>query len=222
MNERVFNVLCPGYRTAVMVLSVLLLSWWGHQQLAAVPLTFQFQGHIVVDGSAFEGDASFKFALLDDTGASLWSNDETSVDGSEPGAAVPLTLVRGVYQVNLGDTDLSNMAAIPVTVFETESLLLRVWFDDGVNGVQQLEPDTVIGSVAFSIRAASAEVADVADTVTSLPDGLIESHHLSLELQTQFDELSSLMDKLVTLSFEEEDEDLIGAGYELFQSVDAA
>ena len=186
----------------------------------AVPITFQYQGHIVVDGFAFEGIGSFKFALLDENGATLWSNDETSVDGSEPGAAVELAISRGVYLIELGNTDITNMAAISASVFDVDAVFLRVWFDDGVNGVQQLAPDTPISSVAFAIRAASAERADSADTVTSLPDGLIESQHFASELKEQIDTLTGLLENLVAISSDVDDETLSNAGYAAFRTIE--
>ena len=49
--------------------------------------------------------------------ASYWSNDGTSTAGSEPTAAVAISVSNGVYSVLLGDTSLASMTAIPLTVF---------------------------------------------------------------------------------------------------------
>lgn len=185
----------------------------------AVPITFQYQGHIVVDGVAFEGTGLFKFALIDSDSATLWSHDGTSVDGGEPASAIQLEMARGVYQVELGDTEIENMTEIPASVFDGDSVLLRVWFDDGVNGVEQLAPDTSIGSVPFAIRAASAERADVAGTVESIPDGLIEDRHFSTTLQEKIATLSGLADKLVAISSDESDEALTSSGYTAFRTI---
>jgi hypothetical protein len=70
-----------------------------------------------------------------------WSNDGTSVNGSEPAAAVSVDVSNGLLTVVLGDTTLANMTAIPVAVFTTQSdLQLRIWFNDGVNGFAALSP----------------------------------------------------------------------------------
>ena len=60
-----------------------------------------------------------------------WSNDGTSTAGSQPAAAVPLAVTKGLYSVLLGDTTLANMTAIPHAVFDHSDVRLRVWFDDG-------------------------------------------------------------------------------------------
>ena len=39
---------------------------------AGAPLTLNYQGHVSVDGLAFEGAGKFKFALLDGGGQSVW------------------------------------------------------------------------------------------------------------------------------------------------------
>jgi hypothetical protein len=109
---------------------------------AQVPRLINYQGRIAVGGVNFEGSGQFKFALVDAAGAtSYWSNDGTSTAGSEPAAGVTLPVSGGQYSVLLGDTALTNMAAIPESVFATSTLFLRVWFNDGTNGSQLLTPD---------------------------------------------------------------------------------
>ena len=77
---------------------------------AADNLTFLYQTRVVIAGTPFSGACQAKFALVDDTsGKSLWSNDGSSVDGSEPTLAVDATSVAGVVSVMVGDTSLTNM-----------------------------------------------------------------------------------------------------------------
>lgn len=46
----------------------------------------------------FEGSGQFKFALVNGKGTTtFWSNDGSSVAGSEPTAAVTLTVTKGLY-----------------------------------------------------------------------------------------------------------------------------
>ena len=132
--------------------------------LAALPATAQVpgllshQGKVTVSGTNYTGAGSFKFALVNAAGdTTYWSNDGTSAGGSQPTAAVSLAVARGVFSVNLGDTAVANMTqVIPPSAFSTDTVYLRVWFNDGVNGSQLLTPDRQITSVAYALKAASA------------------------------------------------------------------
>jgi hypothetical protein len=107
---------------------------------AQEPRVINYQGRVAVGGVNFNGAGQFKFALVDAEGiTTYWSNDGTA--GSEPAAAVTLTVTGGLYSVLLGDTTLPNMAAIPESVFNNPEVYLRVWFDDGTAGSQLLTPD---------------------------------------------------------------------------------
>jgi len=121
---------------------------------AEVPQLINYQGRVAVGTVNFEGAGQFKFALVDADGTTTyWSNDGTSTAGSEPTAAVTLAVTRGLYSVLLGDTALPNMTAIPNAVFNNTDVRLRVWFNDGMNGSQQLAPDQRIAAVAYAIMA---------------------------------------------------------------------
>jgi hypothetical protein len=74
------------------------------------------------------------------TFTTFWSNDGTSVAGSEPAAAVNIPVSGGLFTVLLGDTGLVNMASIDVSVLLNANLQLRIWFNDGVNGFAPLDP----------------------------------------------------------------------------------
>ena len=101
-----------------------------------------YQGRIAVGGVNFNGSGQFKFALVNTNGsATYWSNDGTSTAGSQPTAAVGLTVSNGLYSVLLGDTSMVNMAAVPGSVWSNADVRLRVWFNDGANGFQLLTPD---------------------------------------------------------------------------------
>ena len=63
---------------------------------AQVPQLINYQGRVAVGGVNFDGSGQLKFALVDADGtASYWSNDGTSTAGSEPAAAVTLTVTAG-------------------------------------------------------------------------------------------------------------------------------
>ncbi len=116
-----------------------------------IPQELTVQGRITVGGGNFNGTGQFKFALVNPaTGASVWSNDATSVNGSEPTGSLSLVVTQGLYSATLGAPGNQVTPAILAGVGE---LNLRVWFNDGVNGFQMLAPDQKITSVAYALRA---------------------------------------------------------------------
>jgi hypothetical protein len=101
------------------------------------------------------------------TYTTYWSNDGTSVNGSEPAAAVGVGVSNGLFTVVLGDTTLANMQAIPAAVFTTQpSLQLRIWFSDGVNGFAALSPVQNLTPAPYAVMANSAS-----NLLGSLPAG---------------------------------------------------
>lgn len=80
-----------------------------------------------------------------------WSNDGTSVDGSEPGAAVSVAVSNGLFTVTLGDPALANMAALDAAIFARPDLELRIWFNDGVNGFAALNPAQRLTAAPYAI-----------------------------------------------------------------------
>ena len=159
------------YRQPIFLFFSLLLaaaqpSAWAQ----TIPQMLPYTGTIAVSGTpAFNGNGQFKFAIINGhadcqatppTGcASFWSNNNTSVNGSEPSAGVTIPVTNGVFAVKLGDTSLTNMQAIPSAAFDTATTFLRVWFNDGTTGFQQLSPDRQLVSVPYAFRA------DVANSV---------------------------------------------------------
>lgn len=143
-----------------------------------VPAMLSYQGHVAANGTNFTGNGNFKFALINPNATlSHWSNDGTSVAGSEPTNRVVIPVADGLYSVALGDTTLSNMLAIPPQVFTNSDVHLRVWFDDGANGSQVLSPDQPILSVGYAMMA--EQVANGAITGGMIADGAIGSTELA-------------------------------------------
>jgi hypothetical protein len=121
---------------------------------AQVPQLIHYQSRVAVGSVNFEGSGQFKFALVNTNGSTTyWSNDGTSTAGSQPTAAVTLPVSKGLYSVHLGDTTLTNMTAIPASVFANADVRLRVWFNDGTNGSQLLTPDHRIAAVGYAMVA---------------------------------------------------------------------
>jgi microcystin-dependent protein len=98
-----------------MAMSFLLL---GYPVEAQVPQILNYQGRVSVNGTNFDGTGQFQFALVDGTGTvTYWSNGNS---------VVSLPVSGGLYSVSLGDTNVSNMAAIPVNLFTNTDVRLRV------------------------------------------------------------------------------------------------
>lgn len=119
---------------------------------AEIPHLISYQCRIADAAGNFTGTGSFKFALVNAAGTTTyWSNDGSSPAGGQPILSVPLVVTKGLCSVLLGDTTLSNMSAIPASVFGNADVSLRVWFSDGSHGWQQLAPDGRIAAVGYAM-----------------------------------------------------------------------
>ena len=121
---------------------------------AQVPGIINYQGRVTVGGTNFNGTGTFKFALVNSDGTTnYWSNDGTAV--GQPATAVSLTVTKGLYSVLLGDTTIANMTlAVAPTMFTNADVRLRAWFNDGISGFQQLNPDQRLAAVGYALMAA--------------------------------------------------------------------
>jgi len=94
---------------------------------------------------------------------SLWSNDGSSVAGSEPTQAFSVPVSQGLYSVGLGDTSVPGMPqSIDPAVFALNAdVRLRLWFSASGNpgSFQHLRPDHPIRSTGFALAAATADSA---------------------------------------------------------------
>ena len=124
-----------------------------------MPPLLNFQGRIVIGGASYNGAGQFQFALVDGTGTNtLWSNDGTSSSGSEPGTAITLTMTNGLYAVLLGDTNLAGMTQpLNPCLFTNADVQLRLWFNDGKHGFEQLTPDQRIAPAGYALVAGVAQ-----------------------------------------------------------------
>src|SRR5215813_3653292 len=86
---------------------------------AQVPGIITYQGRVTASGTNFSGTGYFKFAVYNGAnGQSLWSNDGSSVNGSEPTNSVSVSVADGIFTARLGDTTLTGMTvAIPAAAF---------------------------------------------------------------------------------------------------------
>ena len=151
---------------------------------SGAPAVVSYQGQVTVDDSPYDGTGYFKFALVDQAGTtSTWSNDGTSIDGSEPSTAVSLTVSSGLFTVLLGDTDLTNMAALPASAFDGTDRALRVWFSADGGTFSQLSPDRRIAAVPYALQAeeaGNAATAGDADTVDGQHASAFQQHYANV------------------------------------------
>jgi hypothetical protein len=84
---------------------------------------------------------------------SYWSNDGTSVNGSEPAASVSVGVTNGLFTVTLGNTNLPNMQPIPSAVFNAPDLQLQIWFNDGTHGFAPLTPPQTLTPAPYAVSA---------------------------------------------------------------------
>lgn len=106
--------------------------------------------------------------------ATWWSNDGTSVNGSQPTAAVSVFVSDGLFTVVLGDTTLANMTEeIPASIFVTQpNLQLLIWFNDGVNGFAELTPAQNLTPAPYAISAENVSGSVPASQLTgTIPAG---------------------------------------------------
>ena len=140
----------------------------GSGRAFAVPSLLNHQGRIAVSGVNYNGSGQFKFALVNANGSvTYWSNDGSSTAGSQPTAAVTLAVSNGLYAVLLGNTELTNMTAIAPAALEYADVRLRVWFNDGTKGFQQISPDQRLAAVPYSIQSRKALAADALNGLLS-------------------------------------------------------
>ena len=132
---------------------------------SGAPSMVSYQGQVQVGGTPVSGTGYFKFAVVSSAGTtSYWSNDGTSTGGGEPSAGVALSVDNGLFNVLLGDTDLSGMTlALSADVFSGKNRYLRVWFSSDDSTYQQLTPDQRIAAVAYALQAEKAADADTLD-----------------------------------------------------------
>jgi hypothetical protein len=76
-------------------------------------------------------------------------------------------VTAGLFNVLLGNTTLPHMTR-PITsgVFLQPSRALRVWFNDGANGFQQLAPDVALAAVPYALNAQTLDELDSSSFVT--------------------------------------------------------
>ncbi|HOZ48126.1 MAG TPA: hypothetical protein PLO37_04850 [Candidatus Hydrogenedentes bacterium] len=134
---------------------------------ASIPLMINHQGAVQVAGTSYTGTGFFRFAFIEaSSGNNLWTNDGSNLGAAGmPTSPVSLVVDEGLYSVQLGDVGIPGMALLSSAVFNSDDVRLRIWFDDGTHGAQQLVPDQPVTSVAYAYRSLFADQASNADLI---------------------------------------------------------
>ncbi len=134
-------------------------------QQGGTPPVMSYQGNVLVEGEPFTGMGYFKFAVVNAAGnQTYWSNDGSASGGSEPTAAVALSVSGGLFDVLLGDTSTGGMSQkLSAEVFAEPDRYLRVWFGTDGSTFTQLSPDRRITASPYALHAESAQEADKLD-----------------------------------------------------------
>ena len=122
--------------------------------LHAAPEILSYSGKMSVSGQPYNGTAELKIALVNRSGTfSYWTNDGNFTTPQEPAQAVSVNVANGIYTVRLGDSTISNMQALPGSVFKDHNdAHLRIWIRLGSTGnFDLLSPDQTISSAPYSL-----------------------------------------------------------------------
>jgi hypothetical protein len=170
-------------RTMRTVIRALTPSLWlalatvptpGHAQ---VPNLITYHGRVQSGGEDFNGVGRFKFAIVAGGVTATepaWSNDELDLSGV-PEDSVNLPVSEGLFTAVLGQ----SMNPLTPSIFTNANLHLRVWFNDGVNGFQQLSPDQRLTTTPYAMLSASVE--DGAITTAKIAPGAVTLGNLASE-----------------------------------------
>jgi len=101
------------------------------------------------------GTISAKFAIVTNNNMSLWSNDGSSTNGSEPETSVQVEVKNGQFQAKLGEAPMNPIFCDLMKIYPNSTI--KTWIDTG-NGFTQypdraFSSDEVLGMVDVHIEA---------------------------------------------------------------------
>ncbi len=147
------------------------------------PSWFTYQGYLEVQGEPYGGEQGatglFKFAIGDVAGqTNYWANDGTAY--GEPDGAVGALVIKGLFAVNLGDTNIPGMAAMHAADFPADATChVHLWFREDESNWIALTPP-----VALAQAPLQSYVDTRGDTMTG-PLVLPGDPHAPLEAATK-------------------------------------
>ncbi|HUA64600.1 MAG TPA: tail fiber domain-containing protein [Alphaproteobacteria bacterium] len=131
---------------------------------------------VLTPGSGYSSTPTVTIAAPAPDYLTWWSNDGSSVNGSEPSTAVSVSVSQGLFTVILGNTALANMTALPANIFSTQAnLQLMIWFNDGVSGFAMLSPMQNLTAAPYAIFANTASNLDGTISAGQLTSGVIST-----------------------------------------------
>ncbi len=170
--------------------AICLLSFFGLVFFPANPAVGQtispvlnYQGRVNIQENgqdvAYKGAVGyFKFAVINFNGTkTYWSNDDSSLKGSEPESAVPVSFPRGdgVFSVSLGS---GKMEPLDADNFSDPNTFLRVWFSSDNTTFDELKPNERFSIVPYAFRAQMAD----AISAGSLEPGQLSNKFVGMTL----------------------------------------
>jgi hypothetical protein len=160
---------------------------------SSVPMIITFQGRLSENGSPVNGTKNMHFEIVNGSGTARWQSDPSYSN------RVPVSVSNGIYTVNLGDSNLGNMADLNQADIDlSEILYVRV----RVEG-EQLSPDILLSSTPFSYITKQAETltgnATAGNSVAAALENATDAVTLNVDLNIKGVNVVSAND---TLTFE--------------------
>jgi hypothetical protein len=113
----------------------------------STPVIISFQGQLRENSIPVSGNRTMHFRILDVSSNVIWQSNASLA------TQVTVTVSNGIYTVGLGDTSLSNMAALTSSdLDQNKKLFLRVRV-----GIEDLSPDILLSAVPFAYIAKQTE-----------------------------------------------------------------
>jgi len=126
---------------------LLLISIAGFAFADSTPVIISFQGQLRENSVPVSGNKTMHFRILDVSSNIIWQSDASQSN------QVTVAVANGIYTVGLGDTSLTNMAALTKSdIDQNKKLYLRVRV-----GIEDLAPDILLSAVPFAYIAKQAE-----------------------------------------------------------------
>ena len=147
---------------------------------AAVPEIITYQGRVNVGGQPFTGTGLFRFAIRAPSPLfpTVWTHDGSVGDANGmPASDLSLAVTQGIFTVRLGDTNLGMSPLPPGLLVNHARPVLRIWFDDGVNGRAQLTPDQPLTAAPYALVSGTVTAGGV--TSASLANGAVTAGKIS-------------------------------------------
>ena len=170
-----------GFMTIVSVDS-------GGSAYVSIPaITFSGGGGTGAAAHAQLGGDAVTNIVVDNPGSGYATAPVVTIDAPPPnmsyevywtnGAPIDISVTKGLYSATLGDTALANMAALPAAIFTNSDVRLRVTFDDGVYGPEELTPNSRIVAAGYSLMA--RDIQDGTITSDKLTADAVQDIHLA-------------------------------------------